>query len=97
MPIAKHTIRIENRNLFDNPIVMIAYGEKSIELYVDEGGLEMPAGRLDHHLDAEDDKIVCLLKAIKDRILENPLSDESRHWLSCLAYGGMLEWWKIRR
>jgi hypothetical protein len=91
----RHVIKVENNRIFDGPVVMIARDDKVIELYVvDKDGLEQYAGRLGHPIGADEQKIIALLKAIKLRIKERPLSHESLHWLTCLSYSGMLARWE---
>jgi hypothetical protein len=91
----RHVIKVENNRIFDGPVMMIARNDKAIDLYlIDKHGLEQYAGRLEHPIDADEQKIVVLLKAIKARIKERPLSRESLHWLSCLSEAGMLARWE---
>jgi hypothetical protein len=91
----RHVIKVDNNRIFDGPVVMIARDDKVIELYVvDKDGLEQYAGRLEHPIGADEQKIITLLKAIKSRIKERPLSRESLHWLTCLSYAGMLARWE---
>ena len=96
----KHIIKVENNRLFDHPVVMVSRHErtdKHIELYVvDESGLEQYAGKLVQPISGglDVDKIAYLLRAIRNRIKERPLSRESLHWLECLSYSGLLARWE---
>ncbi len=91
----QHTITVDDPSVLDAKVVMLARNDKVIELYaVDEHGLEQYAGRLEHLIGADERKIARLLRAIKERIKERPLSRESQHWLNCLAHAGMLARWE---
>lgn len=91
----QHRITVDDTRVLDSKVIMLARNDKVIELYaVDDRGLEEYAGRLEHPIGADERKIACLLRAIKERIKERPLSRESQHWLNCLAHAGMLARWE---
>lgn len=91
-------IRVDEPSYLDHPVLLICRGDKVIEVYVvDENGLEHHAGRLEHPIKADEEKIRILVRAIKRRVKERPFSRTALAWLSALSYSGMLARWEDPR
>jgi hypothetical protein len=87
-------IEVTNRNL-DAKVVLQLRHDHVIEIYaVDDHGLEEYAGRLEHTIRADEEKIRILLKAIRNHVVEAPFSRRALSWLRALAYHGMLARWE---
>jgi hypothetical protein len=91
----KDQIKVVEPSYLEHPVVLICRGDKAIEMYaVDENGLEHYAGKLDHHIGVDEEKIRVIVKAIKRRIKERPFSRTALAWLAALSYSGMLARWE---
>jgi hypothetical protein len=87
--LALYSLPVESRQ-FDYPVIAIVRGDYVIEIYAVVNGLEVFAGRLDASSKIDPGKITVLLRAIKSRIRQIPMSSESHHWLHALSESGLL-------
>lgn len=89
------TIRVDEPSYLEHPALLVCRADKVIEVYaIDENGLEHPAGRLDHHIGVDEEKIRIIVKAIRSRVKERPFSHTALAWLRALSYQGMLKRWE---
>lgn len=90
-------IVVDHHNL-DSKVVLFLRNDHVIEIYaIDERGLEEFAGRLEHTIKADEEKIRILVKAIRNHVTSAPFSRRALNWLRALSEHGMLARWEDPR